>query len=82
MPGNVRAGISVGAVMMRNIIWLVVLGLISFGLAVAIKIGTAAPAGADVDEAKVGAAVEHDPQPRQTASGPGNFSRPPLSEAG
>ena len=82
MPGNVRGGISVGAVVMRNIIWLVVICLISLGLVVAIRIGMAAPAGADADEAKVGTAVDHDSQPRQTAAGLKSFSRPPLSEAG
>jgi hypothetical protein len=51
----------VGAVVMRNIIWLVVIGLICLGLVVAIKIGASAPAGADVDGAKVGMAVERSP---------------------
>jgi hypothetical protein len=77
-----RTGISVGAVVMRNIFWLVLIGLIGLGLVVAIKIGTSAPAGADVDEAKVGTAAEHDSQPKQTAHGLGNSSSPLLSEAG
>jgi hypothetical protein len=58
MPGNTRGLISVGAVAMRSTIWLVVVCLIGLGVMVAIKIGTAAPEGADADKAKVGTAVE------------------------
>jgi hypothetical protein len=43
---------------MKNIIWLVVVCLIGLGTVVAIKIGTKAPEGANVDKAKVGAATE------------------------
>jgi len=43
---------------MRSTTWLVVICLIGFGVMVAIKIGTAAPEGADADKAKVGTAVE------------------------
>jgi hypothetical protein len=50
--------ISVGAVAMRGTIWLVLICLIGLGVMVAIKIGTAAPEGADADAAKVGTAVE------------------------
>ncbi len=50
---------------MRSIIWLVLIGLIGLGMMVAIKIGTAAPEGADVDQAKVGTAVEPARRPTQ-----------------
>jgi hypothetical protein len=43
---------------MRGTIWLVLVCLIGLGVMVAIKIGTAAPEGADADAAKVGTAVE------------------------
>jgi hypothetical protein len=57
MPGNTRGLISVGAVAMRGTTWLIVICLIGLGVMVAIKIGTAAPEGADADAAKVGTAV-------------------------
>ncbi len=57
MPGNTRGLHSVGAVAMRSTTWLIVIGLIGLGVMVAIKIGTAAPEGADADAAKVGTAV-------------------------
>jgi hypothetical protein len=43
---------------MRRTTWLILVCLISLGVMVAIKIGTAKPEGADADEARVGSAVE------------------------
>ena len=58
MLGHTRGLISVNAAAMRSIIWLVVICLIGLGVTVAIKIGAAAPEGADADAAKVGTAAE------------------------
>jgi len=45
---------------MRRNIWLVLICLIGLGAVVAIKIGAKTPEGADVDKAKVGAAIGQD----------------------
>ena len=45
---------------MRNVVWLVIVSLIGLGAVVAIKIGAAAPEGANVDGTKVGAATGQD----------------------
>ena len=58
MLGNTRDLISVGAGAMRSTTWLIVICLIGLGVMVAIRIGAAAPEGADADSAKVGKAVE------------------------
>jgi hypothetical protein len=45
---------------MRSVVWLVIVCLIGLGAVVAIKIGAAAPEGANVDGTKVGAATGQD----------------------
>lgn len=56
--------VPIGAVttesIMRNVVWLVIVCLIGLGAVVAIKIGAAAPEGANVDGTKVGAATGQD----------------------
>jgi hypothetical protein len=69
MRGN--GVVPIGAVttgsIMRNVVWLVIVCLIGLGAVVAIKIGAAAPEGANVDGAKVGAATGQD-APIKTSS--------------
>lgn len=45
---------------MRNVVWLVIICLVSLGAVVAIMIGAAPPEGANVDGTKVGAATGQD----------------------
>jgi hypothetical protein len=56
--------VPIGAVttgsIMRNVVWLVIVCLIGLGAVVAIKIGAAAPEGANVDVTRVGATTGQD----------------------
>jgi hypothetical protein len=58
--GVVPTGAVTTGSIMRNVVWLVIVSLIGLGAVVAIKIGAAAPEGANVDGTKVGAATGQD----------------------
>lgn len=64
MREPIRGVVPIGAIttgsIMRSVVWLVIVGLIGLGAVVAIKIGAAAPEGANVDGTKVGAATGQD----------------------
>jgi hypothetical protein len=55
--GAIPVGTVAARSIMRRNIWLVLICLIGLGAVVAIKIGAKTPEGADVDKAKVGAAI-------------------------